>query len=190
MIIDEDTAAYSGYENQGHCGCYEEEDTKKLRELYNQYPFLVDTTVCNRVAASSSAWWVSAKPPGVRLRDWARPPSLDTLKEDFRSDIKRLDSFTSKIHFYTIVDNSGSMTTATIQSTWNPFLRWLNEEYSKEDERFVQVHSTSSGFPERWILFIQEPMKAYIETRKVQPQSLMVPPFTLEETEYITEGLV
>jgi hypothetical protein len=188
MVIDEDTAAYSGFSNQGYCGCYEEEDTKELRTLYDQYPFLMGTTVCNRVAASnqSEAWRVFARPPGVQFRDWTRPPILETLKKDFRSDIKRLDSFRTKIYFYTIVDNSGSMTTSTVQPAWGQFLSWLDTEFSKEDDRFVQVHTTSSGFPERWITFIQDPMKSYIKEVKKPPPA---PPLTPEEMDYIMEEL-
>ena len=172
MIIDEDEAAYGGYTNQGHCGCYESEDTAKLQELYKQYPLLNGVTVCNRVKRNDS-WYVHAKPPGVRFRDWARPPSLETLKADFLSDIERFQNLDSKIHFYTIVDNSGSMRTSDIQPGWNQFLTWLADEFSKNDERFVQVHTTSSGFPERWILFIQTPMNNYVNEMQIKPQSLM-----------------
>ena len=55
------------------------------------------------------------------------------------------------------------MTTATIQPGWNQFLSWLREEFQYTDERFVQGHTTSSGFPERWILFIQDAMNDYVE---------------------------
>lgn len=170
MVIDEDEAAYGGYTNQGYCGCYEEQDTKQLRELYDKYPILMGTTVCNRVQ-SAGDWRVHARPPGVRFRDWARPPTLETLKSDFRSDIQRFAALDAKIYFYTIVDNSGSMTTATVQPGWNQFLTWLNNDFSKEDERFVQVHSTSSGFPERWILFIQTPMNSYIQESGIRLQT-------------------
>ena len=174
MILDEDEAAYGGYENQGCCGCYEEEDTKKLRELYDKYPILTGTTVCNRIVRPNDNWYVHARPPGVRFRDWARPPSLETLKADFRSDISRFANLDSKIYFYTIVDNSGSMTTPVIQPGWDQFLKWLDNDFSQEDDRFVQVHTTSSGFPERWILFIQTPMNSYINEMQVKPQAFMM----------------
>ena len=173
MIIDEDEAAYGGYTNQGHCGCYEPEDTAKLQELYKQYPLLNGVTICNRVQRTDN-WYVHAQPPGVRFRDWARPPTLETLKADFLSDIERFKHLESKIHFYTIVDNSGSMTTPVIQPGWNQFLAWLNSDFSKEDDRFVQVHTTSSGFPERWVLFIQEPMKTYVGEMQIKPQTMMM----------------
>lgn len=167
MIIDEDEAAYGGYTNQGHCGCYEEEDTAKLRELYDKYPILTGTTVCNRVK-STSTWSVHATPPGVRLRDWDRPPNVETIKRDFLNDIERFNNIDTKIYFYTVIDNSGSMTTSTVQPGWNSFINWLNNDFSKEDDRFVQVHTTSSGFPERWILFIQEPMKMYAKEMGIE----------------------
>ena len=173
MVIDEDEAAYGGYTNQGYCGCYEEEDTQKLRALYDKYPILMGTTVCNRVERSDE-WYVHARPPGVRFRDWSRPPSLETLKENFRSDIARFANLESKIYFYTIVDNSGSMTTSVVQPAWGQFLSWLNTDFSTEDDRFVQVHTTSSGFPERWILFIQTPMNEYVKDMQITSQSLMV----------------
>jgi len=173
MVIDEDEAAYGGYSNQGYCGCYENEDTQKLRALYDKYPILMGTTVCNRVDRSDS-WYVHAKPPGVRFRDWSRPPSLETLKENFRSDIARFSNLESKIYFYTIVDNSGSMTTSVVQPAWGQFLNWLNTDFSTEDDRFVQVHTTSSGFPERWILFIQTPMNEYVKDIQITSQSLMM----------------
>ena len=175
MIIDEDEAAYGGYTNQGYCGCYESEDTEELQKLYKQYPLLNGVTVCNRIARpANDSWYVHAQPPGVRFRDWSRPPSLETLKNDFLSDIKRFEGIDSKIYFYTIVDNSGSMTTSVIQPNWGQFLTWLSTDFSSGDERFVQVHTTSSGFPERWILFIQEQMNSYINEMQLKPQSLMM----------------
>jgi hypothetical protein len=66
------------------------------------------------------------------------------------------------------------MTTSVIQPGWNQFLAWLNSDFSREDDRFVQLHTTSSGFPERWITFIQTPMNSYVSEMKIKPQSLMM----------------
>ena len=160
MIIDEDEAAYGGYENQGYCGCYEQEDTQILLNLYARWPELENTTVCNRVQANG-AWYVHARPPGVSFRDWSRPPTNEQLISSFLSDIGRFDAYAGTIHFYAIIDNSGSMTTNTIASTWNPFLEWL-QTFNATDTRFVQASILSGSFPERWILEISKCMEQYI----------------------------
>lgn len=163
MFIDESEAAYGGPNNTdgGDHGGYESEDTEKLRELYSQYPSLSGTTVVMQLPCTWGS--VHGSPPGVRRRSVGRPPSLSELKSAFMSDIERFKGNTGKIYFYTLVDNSGSMTTHDVQPGYNDFLTWLNNDFSNEDDRFVQVHSTSSGYPERWILFIQEPMKDYVQ---------------------------
>jgi len=196
MIIDEDTAAYAGFTNQGYCGCYEEQDTAPLLELYRQYPFLNGVTVCKQVepnpqtvATVGHEWRVFGHPPGVVMENWDRPPTFDRIKNDFLADIGRFKDHKGTIHFYVQIDNSGSMTTATIQPAWNQFVSWLDNEYKQQDDRFEHVRSNQTGFPERWINFIQSSMRDYTSRTGAEPVTASFA-LTTSEIDSITEGFV
>ena len=98
---------------------------------------------------------VGVPPQGYTYTEIGRPPGVDELVQAYNTSNDLLNFPPNNVHL--LVNNSGSMVTATIEPGYGEFIEWLGDN---TNATVFEQNYVSSGFASRWVMVIRN----YIET--------------------------